>query len=76
MENIVTDDLVRCLTRLAVIEHKLDFLMTRMRMRMVVQSTMLGPNGQPIPQQTVEGSMLDFYLQEQQQADMDATHDS
>ena len=72
----MTDDDRFLLARLATIEHKLDFLMTRMRMRMVVSSTMLGPNGQPIPQQTVEGSMLDFYLQVQQQAEMDAPHDS
>lgn len=47
--------------RLRVIEDKVDFFMGTMRMRAVVQTGVLDATGNPVGNQTFEGTFLDFY---------------
>lgn len=47
--------------RLRTVEDKVDFVMTTMRMRAILQSGILDPNGNPVGQQTFDGTMLEFY---------------
>jgi len=46
--------------RLGLLEQKIHWLMTNMRMKAVVMSGLLGPDGQP-QGQVVEGTMLDMF---------------
>lgn len=54
-------------TRLKTLEQMVLFLMTSMRMKGMVSTGVLGPDGQP-QGKVIDGTMLDFYRIAQQEA--------
>lgn len=54
-------------TRLNVVEDKLHFIMTAMRMKGMISSGLVGPDGQPTGQ-VVDHSLLEWYRLVKQQA--------